>query len=103
MKNAQKKIELHIVGNKIDLKENIKFEYSEARAFAEKNNLGYSETSAKTGAGIEDMMCIALSKGLEENEESSANLLNNTQKQKGDVVKPFCLIHFYLSFKFKYL
>jgi hypothetical protein len=28
------------------------------------------------------MMCIALSRGLEENEETSENLLNSTQKQK---------------------
>jgi hypothetical protein len=41
---------LRIVCNKIDLKENRKFEYSEAKEFEDKNNFRYRKTNEKTYA-----------------------------------------------------
>lgn len=48
------------VGNKLDLADKRVIDTSAAKAFAEKNNLRYFETSAKDGTGVnEAFMCLA--------------------------------------------
>lgn len=48
------------VGNKVDLADKRVIDTSAAKAFAEKNNLRYFETSAKDGTGVNDaFMCLA--------------------------------------------
>lgn len=43
-----------LIGNKNDLKSKIKITDEEARAYAEKNNMEYISTSAKTGENVEE-------------------------------------------------
>ncbi|MFX1258844.1 MAG: Rab family GTPase, partial [Promethearchaeota archaeon] len=42
-----------LVGNKSDLKDNVKVETKEAKGFAEKNKMDFITTSAKTGDNVE--------------------------------------------------
>ena len=44
-----------LVGNKIDLESERQISYEEGANFAEKNNMSFFETSAKTGANIENL------------------------------------------------
>ena len=46
--NAGEGIVIMLIGNKSDLNEDRVIEYNEAAQFAEKNQMGYMETSAKT-------------------------------------------------------
>ncbi|MHA1966422.1 MAG: Rab family GTPase [Candidatus Hodarchaeales archaeon] len=47
-------IPLMVIGNKVDLEEQIEVDTYEAESIAEKFNAKYVETSALTGAGVED-------------------------------------------------
>jgi len=45
---------IFLIGNKCDLESQRDVTYDEARAFADENGLTFIETSAKTGAGVEE-------------------------------------------------
>ena len=51
-KQTPKTIELVLIGNKNDLEEDRKVSFEEGKAYAEKNNMIFLETSAKTGDNI---------------------------------------------------
>lgn len=51
--NAYSKMIILLVANKCDLKLERQVSTEEGQAFAQRNNLLYFETSAKTGQGVE--------------------------------------------------
>lgn len=50
---AQRHVEIMLCGNKVDLADDRAIEYSAAKAYAEKNNFQYFETSAKTKTNVD--------------------------------------------------
>ena len=61
-----------LVGNKVDLREerNIAWEY--VKEFADRHNMIYLETSAKTGQGIEEILRISTEAALDKKITSEA-------------------------------
>ena len=89
--NQEKKI-IYLIGNKSDDIENRIINRKDAKDFAEKHNLKYFETSAKTGRNIQAVFKSLILDLMEiyscENENSSNNikLQKKTQKRKKLVV-----------------
>ena len=53
--NGDKNIYMILVGNKIDLQERRQVEYNEGKSLADKLKMGFSEVSAKSGSGINEL------------------------------------------------
>ena len=54
-KNAPKNVLMILVGNKCDLEDNREVSQEEGKEFAEKNEMKFFETSAKTGQNVEEV------------------------------------------------
>lgn len=50
---AQRHVEIMLLGNKVDLNDDRVVEYRDAKAYADKNNFQYFETSAKTKINVD--------------------------------------------------
>ena len=61
-KQTPKTIELVLVGNKNDLEKDRKVTFEEGKAYAEKNNMIFLETSAKTGDNIKKIFEMSTKK-----------------------------------------
>lgn len=59
---CQKKVVYVVAGNKVDLLPN--GDYSEARAFANSIQGSYIETSAKTGANVNELLVLIAKSGF---------------------------------------
>ena len=94
-----------LVGNKCDLEEERLVSKEDAKQYAEKNNIGFFEVSAKTGDGIDDMFKYIISELLEDmkkeenkNIEFNKHEINNSQNDNNNQKKnhiekknfPFC-------------
>ena len=73
-----------IVGNKVDLEENKVVEEQEGMAFAEKHNLSFFATSAKSGYNVEFLFqkiaSLAVEYARKPSEESTARITENKTK-----------------------
>eukprot|EP00300_Choanocystis_sp_HF-7_P006585 c14789_g1_i1.p1 GENE.c14789_g1_i1~~c14789_g1_i1.p1 ORF type:complete len:209 (+),score=43.83 c14789_g1_i1:1-627(+) len=65
-KYAKEGVHKLLVGNKLDLQAQRQISYIEGKEFADKNRLTFMETSAKSGAGVEDAF-ITLTKQIRHN------------------------------------
>ena len=61
-----------LVGNKADLREERNIAWECAKEFADRNNMTYVETSAKTGQGVEEMLRITTEAALDKKNASEA-------------------------------
>ena len=66
---TNKKTKFLLVGNKCDLKEGRQVTKEEAKKYAEENNMGFIEVSAKAGTNIENMFDNSLKKLFEDMEK----------------------------------
>ena len=67
-KHSPKTIQLVLIGNKVDLKDERKISYEEGEIFAKKNGMLFFETSAKTGININEIFensCKEISKKID--------------------------------------
>ena len=76
-KTQNKDAKFLLVGNKLDLEEGREVSTEDAKKYAEENNIGFIEVSAKTGDGIDDMFNSSLSKLLEEENKAEENISKN--------------------------
>jgi small GTP-binding protein len=72
---------IHICGNKSDLEEEREIGYDELRRFASENDLEYSETTARSGSGIDSMFETVL------NQYINTHSLPTKQRTKVDLNK----------------
>ena len=98
-----------LVGNKLDLEEERDVSTEDAKKYAEENNIGFIEVSAKTGDGIKDMFEYIISelledmkkeenKNIEKDIEFNKHEINNSQNDNNNQKKnhiekknfPFC-------------
>ena len=75
-KQTPKTIELVLIGNKSDLEKDRKVTFEEGKAYAEKNNMLFMETSAKTGANIKKVFEMSCKK-IDENISNDVYDLSN--------------------------
>ncbi|MHA1341505.1 MAG: Rab family GTPase [Promethearchaeota archaeon] len=64
-KDSQQDAPMVLIGNKIDLKDEITVTEEEAKEYAQKNNMKYISTSAKTGEKVEDAFKSLIKKIIE--------------------------------------
>ena len=77
-----------LVGNKIDLENERQILYEEGASFAEKNNMLFIETSAKTGQNIENLFMKSVEVINERINDGYYDLSTNTcgiKKGNGDI------------------
>jgi len=82
---AQRNVEIMLIGNKVDLQQERIVEYKEAKAYADKNNFQYLETSAKKKMNVDKAFhklaqSVVSSKQLQKKPRESA--------QKVDIGRP---------------
>ncbi len=65
--NCREGISKVLVGNKVDLEANRQVTSAEGKALADRNGMLFFETSAKTGAGVEDVFVTATKEIVKKN------------------------------------